>query len=90
MLKLCYYLRKDDKIKSISDEILLNNKNTRVYIYNDGEVLDSFKLEEYKNDFISKMKSYKEKADSFKIDSGNSMLIFKLFRDMRLCGIKIN
>lgn len=90
LLKLCYYLRKDDKIKSISDEILLNNKNTRVYLYNNGEVIDSFKLEEYKNDFISKMKSYKEKADSFKIDSGNSMLIYKLFRDTRLCGIKIN
>ncbi len=90
LLKLCYYLRKDDKIKSIADEILLNNRNTRVYLYKNGEALDSFKLEEFKTDFIEKMKSYKEKADSFKIDSGNSMLIYKLFREFRLCGIKIS
>ena len=87
LLKLCYYLKKNEKIKSICDEILTNNKNTKVIIYKDGEKLTTYKLSEYTNNFSEKLNSYREISDSFSIESGNIMMIYKLYRDIGLCSV---
>jgi tetratricopeptide (TPR) repeat protein len=86
LLKLCYYLRKDDKIKAIADEILSINKSSKLYIYEkDGKILN-FKLNEIKDSIGEILNKYRENMERFEIESENSMEINKLFRNSKLCS----
>lgn len=88
LLKLCYYLRKDDKIRAIADEILSTNKNSKLIIYQkEGEILN-FKLESIKENISEILNKYKENIVDFEIEVQNSMQIYKLLRGAQICTVR--
>lgn len=88
LLKLCYYLRKDDKIKTIADEILAISKNSKLHIIlKDGKILN-FKLEEIKDSIEEVLSKHREDMETFEIESENSMGIYKLLRNNKLCNVR--
>ena len=89
LLKLCYYLRKDDKIKNIIDEILLATKTGKIIIYrNNDEIISEIKLEDIRGNFIESLNKYKDIMSNFEVEAGNVIQIYKLFRNIKLCSIR--
>ena len=89
LLKLCYYLRKDDKIKNIIDEILLATKTGKIIIYgNNDEIISEIKLEDIRENFIESLNKYKDIMSNFEVEAGNVIRIYKLFRNIKLCSIR--
>ncbi len=89
LLKLCYYLRKDDKIKNIIDEILLATKTGKIIIYrNNDEIISEIKLEDIRENFIESLNKYKDIMSNFEVEAGNVIQIYKLFRNIKLCSIR--
>lgn len=89
LLKLCYYLRKDDKIKNIIDEILSATKTGKIIIYgNNDEIISEIKLEDIRENFIESLNKYKDIMSNFEVEAGNVIQIYKLFRNIKLCSMR--
>ena len=88
LLKLCYYLGKDDKIKTISDEIITINKNTKVILKCKNDEKVEFYLENIKENFRDSIVKYKDNLENIELDAGNKTKIYKLMRTMRMCSAR--
>jgi len=92
ILKIAYYLRKDELIKKLVTIILSRNVNLEMLIYTKEKKIAKIRVKDIQNNFPGKLHmlldKYKDLKPEFSLVLKNEMEIYQLFRDIKMCEIK--